>query len=185
MPDEHVTTRLNDGEGLEIAHEEDFGIRRGEDGGRTRIAISVPGMRCAIGRSPPSSIQEYEDVFEQDEADDDRVAEVLDRFVEEGIGANADEAWVRETPDYLVAGILQAVKNAAGHEVFLAVQNEQVQETMGMLDRLDLDAIEDDVLDRLMKFGEKQRSSSTSSNQTEDTEPGTSPDSTPAKSDAS
>lgn len=163
--DREMGTRLNDGEGLEIAHEEDFGIQRGEDGDLLPVTQRIPGTEKAIKVRPPAQITEYEDVFEQTTASDSRVAEVLDRFVVEGIGQGADEQWVTETPDYLVAGILQAIKNAGGHEVFLATQQQQTEENLGFLDMMDLDAIEDEDLERLMKFGENTPSPSSSSSQ--------------------
>lgn len=82
-------TRLNSGEDLEIAHPDDFGVTRNEDGDLAPVKQRIPGSDKAIKCRPLSSgdIEEYQDILEGDNADDERVAELLSEHIIEGIGA--------------------------------------------------------------------------------------------------
>lgn len=125
---------LGDGDDLEIATEEDLGIRRGDDGRLVPVKQRIPGTEKAVRVRPPvdGALEKYSDVFAMgrggQDASDEKCAELLRAHVTEGIGADADTEWVRNTPDYLVAGVVQAIKNAGGYHVFLAVQEQRNEE---------------------------------------------------------
>jgi len=124
-------TRLNDGEGLEIAHPEDFGISRDEHGEVQPVAQRIPGTDMAVRVKPMvgGAYEHWGDVVESDEADDERVDEFLREFIVEGIGSNG----LDEVPDYVVPGLVQAIRNSAGHEVFRAVEEQQTRENLAAL----------------------------------------------------
>ena len=129
------TTRLNDGEDLEIAHPEDDGVQRDGDGELTPLKQRIPGTVMAVLVKPMrgGDYEAWEDVLEKDEADDDRVDAFLREFIEEGIGSNG----LDEVPDYVVPGLVQAVKNGSGHEVFRAMQEQQQRENIAAIEALD------------------------------------------------
>lgn len=134
MPDEQAT-RLNDGEGLEIAHPEDFGISRDTEGDVLPLMQRIPGTDMAIRVRPlvGGEAESYEDVLEQPNAPDERVEELFDAHIVEGIGSDGD---LSQIPDYLVPGLIQAIKNSSGHEVFRAVEEQQVQENLAAVEAL-------------------------------------------------
>jgi len=135
MTDNQTETRLNDGDGLDVAHPEDFGFVRGEDGEAQPLRQKIPGMDKAILVTPlvGGAVNEWEDVLESDAADDDRVDEFLETHIVEGVGANGLHDGL---PDYLVPGLIQAVKNSSGHEVFQAVESQQAQENLAMVEQM-------------------------------------------------
>lgn len=143
-------TRLNDGEGLEIAHEEDFGIARNDDGELLPVKQRIPGTDKAIECIPVASgpRQEYGDVFDGADPDADRVAELFDEHIVEGIGADATAEDIEGKdgiPYGLVSGLVQALKNSSGEDVFLAVEeqrNEELAQQMDLLDRVGEERVE-------------------------------------------
>lgn len=144
------TTRLNDGSDLEIAHPEDFGVQRDGDGELTPLQQRIPGTDKAILVNPMrgGDYQNWKDVLEEDEADDDRVDEFLQEFIAEGIGSEG----IDEVPDFVVPGLIQAVKNGSGHEVFRAIEEQQTKENLAAIEALDGvgDEMVDDLLDQAM-----------------------------------
>lgn len=128
-------TRLNDGADLDIAFEEDFGIRRGEEGGLLSVKQRIPGTEKAIKCTPvtPGAREEYADVFEDPDADEERIAELWDDHIVEGIGTDADPAYIENLPYGIVAGVIQALKNSSGEAVFLAVREQVNEEMAGQL----------------------------------------------------
>lgn len=146
-PAEPPETRLDDGEGLEIATEADFGIVYDDEGELKPVKQRIPGTEKAIRCRPlPSgALERYEDVLESGQAEDARVAELFNEFIIEGPGSDADEAWVREVcPGYLVSGLVQALKNSSGYDVFRAVQqiqNEEARRNLELLQTLGTEEI--------------------------------------------
>ena len=140
-------TRLGDGEGLEIAHPEDFGVRRDDEGELQGLPQRIPGTDYAVMVKPMAGgeYESWKGVLESDEADDDRVDEFLQTFVLEGIGSGG----LGEVPEYIVPGLIQAVKNGSGHEVFRAVQDQQTQENLAALEALD--GVGDEAVSDLLK----------------------------------
>lgn len=132
---ENTHTRLNDGAGLEIAHPEDFGISRDADEAVIPIAQRIPGMEKAVMVKPlvDGEYEEWKDILESEEADDERVDEFLETFITEGIGSDG----TTNVPDYVVPGLVQAVKNSSGHEVFRAVEEQQVRENMRQMEAME------------------------------------------------
>lgn len=130
------TTRLSDGEGLSIAHPEDFGVSRDGEGEVSPLKQRIPGTDMAILVKPlvGGKAEEYEDVLESDRADDERVEDLFEEHIIEGIGSRGDLSAI---PDYLVPGLIQAVKNSSGHEVFRAVEEQQLQENVAAIEALD------------------------------------------------
>lgn len=143
-------TRLNDGEDLEIAHPEDFGVSRNGDGELQGVKQRIPGTDRAVLVKPMAGgeFEEWKDVLEEDEADDDRVDEFFREFIEEGIGSGGYD----EVPEYVAPGLIQAVKNGSGHEVFRAVQEQQTRENLAAMEALDGvgDEAVNDLLNRAM-----------------------------------
>lgn len=135
-------TSLNDGDDLEIAHEADFGISRGEDGDLLPIKQRIPGTDKAIKCKPLTggAVDEYQDVLEGATADSERVAELFRSHIVEGIGSEATAAKVdEEYPGYVVPGLIQALKNSSGHDVFLAVQaarNEEIKTNAELIEAM-------------------------------------------------
>lgn len=128
-------TRLNDGDGLEIAQPEDFGIARDETGELQPVAQRIPGTEKAVLVKPMvgGEYERWDDVVESDEADDERVDEFLQAFIVDGIGSNG----ISDVPDYVVPGLVQAVRNSAGHEVFRAVEEQQTRENLAAIEAMD------------------------------------------------
>lgn len=147
-------TRLNDGQGLEIAHEEDFGISRNGDGDLNPVAQRIPGTDKAIRCRPvPSGArQEYSDVFDEGDPDAERVAELFDEYIVEGIGSDATAEWVEGGVPYgLVTGLVQALKNSSGEDVFMAVEEQRSEELLHNV-RL-MDAVGEESLESLVRLG--------------------------------
>lgn len=144
---DRTATRLGDGDGLEIAHAEDFGVTRNSDGEVNPLMQKIPGFNKAVKVKPlvGGDVDEWTDVIEKDEADNDRVDEFLREFIVEGIGSNG----IGEVPDYIVPGLVQAVKNASGHEVFLAVEDQQLSESMGMIQQMQ--GVGDGILEKALE----------------------------------
>ncbi|WP_331232698.1 hypothetical protein [Natronorarus salvus] len=123
------TTNVNDGSDLEIAHAEDYGIQRDSEGEILPTIQAVPGLdgkAVKVKPPEPGEYQEYKDVFDEDEGDDDRVDEFLRTFIVDGIGSGG----LDEVPPLMVPGLIKAVENAAGGEVFRAVEQIETQENM-------------------------------------------------------
>ncbi|WP_323190453.1 hypothetical protein [Halostella sp. PRR32] len=139
-------TRLNDGNDLEIAHAEDFGVARNADGDLQGVKQRIPGTDKAVLVKPMAGgeYEDWKDVLEDDEADDDRVDEFFQTFILDGIGANGYD----EVPEYVTPGLIQAVKNGSGHEVFRAVQEQQTKENLAAMEALD--GIGDEAVDNLL-----------------------------------
>lgn len=134
-------TRLNDGEGLAIATPEDFGVSRNGDGELRPLQQRIPGTDMSIRVLPMTGgeIDEWQDILEQNISDDDRVDKFFREYIIEGLGQNGLE----EVPDYVVPGLIQAVKNASGHQVFRATEEQQMQETMQQMQLMDNDMVGD------------------------------------------
>lgn len=131
-----VTTRLNDGEDLEIAHPEDFGVARDDSGDLQPLQQRIPGTDKAVLVKPMvgGAAERYDDVLNESNADDERVEDLLNEFIVEGIGSSAD---LDRIPDFLVPGLIQAIRNASGMEVFRAVEEQQLREDMAAIEALD------------------------------------------------
>lgn len=133
-------TRLNDGKGLQIATEADFGITR--DGELDPVEQRIPGTEMAIKCKPVHSHareEDYAEVFDQPDADAEIVAELFREFIVEGPGHDATADWVNyEAPYGLVPALIQALKNSSGEDFFLAAQEQQADETRRTLNNLDM-----------------------------------------------
>lgn len=139
-------TRLNDGDDLEIAEEEDFGVARGNNGELLPVKQRIPGTDRAIKCIPvtPGVRQEYTDVFDSEDAEAERVAELWSDRIIEGVGNNATADDIEEMPHGLIAGINQALKNSSGEQIFLAVReqvNEEIAGHMEMVQQMDDESI--------------------------------------------
>jgi hypothetical protein len=128
-------TRLNDGEGLEIAKPEDFGIQRDEEGNLLPNMQRIPGTEKAIKVIPLASgaYDEWEHVLEENHSDEDDVDKLFRERIVEGIGSNG----IENVPDYVMPGLVQAIKNSSGHEVFQAVESQQMEENLAAMEALD------------------------------------------------
>jgi len=131
MTDDNSATRLNDGEKLEIAEPEDFGIRRNDDGELKPVKQRIPGTDKAILCKPVVDSEPVEEVLEAADPTEDDIDALADEYIVEGLGASGA---LSDYPDYLIQGVLQAVKNASGNDVFLAAQNQRVEENLAQLD---------------------------------------------------
>ena len=132
-----METRLNDGSDLEIAHAEDFGIARDESGELRPIKQRIPGTDKAVLVRPlvDGAYQRYSDVLESNsEVEDDRVNELFGEYIVEGIGSDG----LKDVPDYMVSGLVQAIKNSSGYEVFQAVEQQREREQMSRMKAMDL-----------------------------------------------
>jgi hypothetical protein len=135
-------TNLNDGDDLDIAHEKDFGVQRDEDGELLPVKQRIPGTDKAIKCQPLTggAVDEYAAVLEGQSTDAERVADLLRSHIVEGIGADATPEKVEhEYPGYLVPGLIQALKNSSGHDVFVEVQaqrNEEIKPNAELIEML-------------------------------------------------
>lgn len=141
-------TRLNDGADLEVATEEDFGIRRDSEGDLQAVKQRIPGTDKAIKCIPlvPSVREEYTDVLDSDDAEAERIAELWQSQIVEGIGADASPEKIEDNLPYgIIAGINQALKNSSGEQVFLAVReqvNEEIAGQVQLAKELDDEAVQ-------------------------------------------
>lgn len=135
MANKDRTTEINDGEGLEIAHPEDFGISRDDEGNLVSVKQQVPETNFAIKCIPlvEGAVERWDDVLESDTADDDRTDEFLKKYVEEGIGQDG----LSSCPDYLVPAVIEAVKKSSGYEVFQDMRDRQQERQMKIFETLD------------------------------------------------
>ena len=141
--DPEQATRLGDGEGLKIAEREDFGVTRGSDGDLLPVTQQIPGTDMGIKVYPlvDGKSDEYEDVLEGDERDPERVDALFRECIAEGIGSDGYE----DIPDYVREGLIAAIKNSNGHQVFRAVQEQQAEELksqMALVDAVGAENIE-------------------------------------------
>lgn len=155
-------TRLNDGDDLEIAHAEDFGVTRNEDGELSGVKQRIPGTDKAVLVKPMVSgaYEEWKDVLEEDEADDERVDAFFREFIIEGVGSGGYD----EVPEFVVPGLIQAVKNGSGHEVFRAIQEQQTKENLEAMQALD--GIGDDAIESMLTEAMDQSNDGEESEQT-------------------
>lgn len=139
-------THLGDGEGLEIAHPEDFGISRDDNGDVSPVKQRIPGTDMAIRCRPlvDGAIDRWQDVLEGANPDDDRVDEFLQTYVVEGVGQDG----LQDIPDYVVPGIIEAVKRSSGYEVFQQIQEAQIEENLQTIQAMD--QVPEGVLERVM-----------------------------------
>lgn len=128
--DDEPATRLNDGEDLEIAEPEDFGIVRDEDGELKPVKQRIPGTDKAILCKPVVDSEPVEDVLEAADPSPEAVDEVAEEYIVEGLGAGGT---LSDLPDYVINGVLQAIKNASGNDIFQAAQAQRAEEDLGML----------------------------------------------------
>lgn len=141
------TTNLNDGEGLQIAHPEDFGVARDGEGELVPTAQRIPGTDRAVRVKPlvGGAHDRWKHVLEGDEADDEEVDAFLEEYIVEGIGSNG----LQDVPDYLVPALIEAVQNSSGFEVFQKLQNRQQERNLKTIAAMDdvPDALLNKVLD--------------------------------------
>lgn len=135
--------RLGDGKGLKIATEEDFGIHRTEDGDFEPIPQRIPGTDFAVKVRPltPGKRTEFRDVLLGADAPAHRVAQLFADHIVEGIGSDVDPNRI-PTPEELppgdeadlpipygiVPGLIQAIKNSSGEQVFRATTRQREAE---------------------------------------------------------
>lgn len=133
MPEKE--THVGDGEGLEIAHPEDFGVSRNDEGDLEPLRQRIPGTDKAVEVRPlvDGAIDRWEDVLDGQNPDDDRVDEFLRTYVVNGIGQDG----LQNIPDYLVPGLIEAVKRSSGYEVFQTIQEAQMEENLQTLQAMD------------------------------------------------
>jgi hypothetical protein len=143
-------TRFADGEDddLEIAHPEDFGVRRDDEGELAPVKQRIPGTDLAVKVKPlvGGAAERYEDVLESDRADDERVEAFFGEFIAEGIGSSGD---LENVPDYLVPALIQCVKNSSGFTAFSAVQQQQMKENAAALEAVG--GMGDELLEKAME----------------------------------
>lgn len=140
-------TNLADGGDLEVANPEDYEIQRDGDGEIQPVAQRIPGTDDAIlvRPMPPGDFAEYEPVLSMEDDSTERQLEVLNQFVAE------PEAWANADAEYLeenlrggvLPGILKAVRNAAGYEVFREVREDQIQTAGLMMEHMGPEQLED------------------------------------------
>jgi hypothetical protein len=134
MADNEVTTRLNDGDGLQIAQPEDFGIQRDEEGNLKPIMQEIPGSDgLAIRCLPVVNVEPVADVLEGQNPSDKRVDEVAEQYIVEGPGADGN---LSDVGDYPTNAILQAVKDASGHQYFRAAQERRLEEEAALIESI-------------------------------------------------
>lgn len=136
-------TRLADGDDLAIANPEDFEIERDETGEIIPEKQRVPGTETAllVRPMPPGAFNKWLPVLEGDDEDTEKQAEVISEYVVE------PESLANATPEYLendirggvVGGILQAIRNSAGYEVFRSVREQTVEETAMLFRNFEID----------------------------------------------
>ena len=128
-------SKLGDGKGLEIADPSDFGISRDGDEELRPLRQRIPGTDKAVLVKPlnASEVEKYDAVLNRNAADDDMVDEMFREHIVEGPGADGLHSGL---PGYLVSGLIQAVKNSSGYDVFLAVQEQRREEQEGNLQML-------------------------------------------------
>lgn len=142
---------VNDGEGLEIADPKDFEIQRDADGELLPVTQRIPGTNKAIRVIPPAAgdVEEYADVLQGRDESSARQAEVLRTFIVEGPGADADEEYVDERlRGFVLGGLLTAIRNAAGYDVHLGNQEQQMAEVQAMSD------LDPETMDLLSQFAD-------------------------------
>jgi len=139
VPDGEPATRLNDGEGLEIAEPEDFGIHRDGDGELKPVKQRIPGTDKAIRCKPVVDSEPIETVLEASDPSEDDIDAVASEYIVEGLGAGGN---LSDLPDYVIQGVLQALKNASGNDIFLAVENQRVEENVGQLQAVSAEDLE-------------------------------------------
>jgi len=132
-------TRLNDGADLEIAEPEDFGIQRDADGDLKPVKQRIPGTEKAIKCKPVVDSEPVERVLEAADPDEADINDVGEEYIIAGPGADGN---LSDYPDYIIQGILQALKNASGNDIFLAVENQRVEENVGQLQAVSAEDLE-------------------------------------------
>lgn len=140
MNESERETRLNDGQGLEIATWEDFGIEYGDDGELKPVTQRVPGSDYAIRVRPVIDVEPVADVLEQPNPDDDRVDEVAEKHIVEGPGADGN---LSDGPDYVIVAILQAIKGSSGNEYRQATEKQRLQEEAELMNSVGMDNLQD------------------------------------------
>ncbi|WP_324757098.1 hypothetical protein [Haloarcula montana] len=142
-------TRLNDGSDLQIAQPEDFGVHRDDNGDLVPQKQRIPGTDLAIKVKPlvGGAAERYEDVLESDRADDERVEEFFDEFIAEGVGSAGD---LDNVPDYLVSGLIKAIKNSSGFGSHQAVQQQEMEENAAAMQAVG--ASPEELVDQAMEF---------------------------------
>lgn len=145
MPNQDTSTHLADGEELEIAHPEDFGVARNERGELEPVKQRIPGTEKAVRCKPlvDGAVDRWEDVLEGASPDDDRVDEFLREYVVEGIGSDG----LNNIPDYVVPGLIEAVKRSSGYEVFSRIQEAELEENLQTIQAME--NVPEGLLDRI------------------------------------
>lgn len=130
--EESTDSRLGDGKGLEIADPADFGISRDEDEELRPLKQRIPGTDKAVLVKPlnSSQVEKYDEVLNRNTAGDELVDELFRNHIVEGPGSDGLHDGL---PGYLVSGLVQAVKNSSGYDVFLATQAQRQEETQANL----------------------------------------------------
>jgi hypothetical protein len=139
VTDDDRATRLNDGEDLEIAEPEDFGISRDADGDLKPVKQRIPGTNKAIKCKPVIDSEPIETALEAADPSEDDIDAVGGEYIVAGLGADGT---LSDLPDYIIQGVLQALKNASGNDIFLAVENQRVEENVGQLKAVNAEDLE-------------------------------------------
>ena len=134
MADDNTETRLNDGDGLEIAQPEDMGVIRDENGDLKPVMQKIPGSDgLAIRCKPVVDVEPVADVLEGENPPDERVNEVAEQYIVEGPGADGNlKGW----GDYRANAVLQALKDASGHQYFRAAQERRLEEEAALIESI-------------------------------------------------
>lgn len=142
------TTRLADGEDddLEIASPEDYEVQRNDEGDILPVKQRIPGTDDAllVKPMPPGAFNEWKSVLEGQDEDTEKQAEVMREWIVEGPGADATAEYVEDQlRGGVVAGLLKAIRNAAGYEVLKGNREEEMEEGLKVLDQVEGDRLKD------------------------------------------
>lgn len=145
-------SRLGDGKGLEIADPADFGISRDEDEELRPLKQRIPGTDKAISVKPlnSSQVEKYDAALNRNAADDELVDEMFREHIVEGPGSDGLHDGL---PGYIVAGLIQAIKNSSGYDVFLATQEQRQEETQANLRMME--QMDPEMLTKLQDFADE------------------------------
>lgn len=145
-------SRLGDGKGLEIADPADFGISRDEDEELRPLKQRIPGTDKAVSVKPlnSSQVEKYDEALNRNAADDELVDEMFREHIVEGPGSDGLHDGL---PGYIVSGLIQAIKNSSGYDVFLATQEQRQEETQANLRMMN--QMDPEMMTRLQEFAEE------------------------------
>lgn len=156
-------TYLADGEEeeLEIAAPEDFEVQRDEDGEIVPVRQRIPGTDQAIlvRPMPPGAFNRWLDVLTgQDESTENQARVLSEWVVEPQSWANADVEYIEQNlKGGVIGGILKAIRNSAGYEVFRAAREEDLAEASTLMGQMG----EDTMADLIRDFADSDEDSDT------------------------